>query len=341
MPKCRQIGDGLAIRDLCNIVGDMICRRTFLKGGSAVAGTAAVAGSWVAVSDSRAARWGRRLIDDGRRRVSAAPAKPDPSKWPDNGITMAWLGHSTVLINFYGIHILTDPVLKNRVGISVGFGTLGPKRYIAPALTVSELPPIDVVLLSHAHYDHFDLPTLRGLGARPWIATASSTGNLLAGVFDNVHELKWGERAVFKKGNDDLSVEAIQVKHWGERWPSRLARGYNGYVLSRNGKSLLFGGDTAHTPALAEAKSRGPFEVAIMPIGAYRPWIWNHCTPEEALEMANAAGAKYIVPVHHQTFKLSDEPALEPIERLQAALEKEPERLALRRIGETFVCPAA
>jgi L-ascorbate metabolism protein UlaG (beta-lactamase superfamily) len=78
-----------------------------------------------------------------------------------------------------------------------------------------------------------------------------------------------------------------------------------------------------------------------MPIGAYQPWIWHHCTPEQALAMANAAGANYIVPVHHQTFKLSEEPPLEPIERLQAALDKEPERLALRQIGETFVCPAA
>jgi L-ascorbate metabolism protein UlaG (beta-lactamase superfamily) len=319
----------------------MICRRTFLKGGTVAAGTVAASASWLAVSDSRAARWGRRLIDDGRRSVSSALVKPEPSKWRDDGITMAWLGHSTVLINFYGMHILTDPVLKNRVGISVGFGTLGPKRYIASALRVEELPPIDVVLLSHAHYDHFDLPTLRGLGPRPRIATAKSTGDLLSGMFDDVHELAWGERASFNNGNGDLSVEAIQVKHWGERWPSRLERGYNGYVLRREGKSLLFGGDTAHTPALAEVKSRGPFEVAIMPIGAYRPWIWNHCTPEEALEMANAAGAKYIVPVHHQTFKLSDEPALEPIERLQAALEKEPERLALRQIGETFVCPTA
>jgi L-ascorbate metabolism protein UlaG (beta-lactamase superfamily) len=104
---------------------------------------------------------------------------------------------------------------------------------------------------------------------------------------------------------------------------------------------LLFGGDTAQTPAFARLKSSGPYLAAIMPIGAYQPWIWNHCTPEQALAMADAAGARYILPVHHQTFKLSDEPPLEPIERLQAALQEEPERLALRQIGETFVCPAA
>lgn len=318
-----------------------MCRRTFVKGGTVAIGTTAASASWLAYSGSRAARWGRRLIDDGRRKISAAPVKPNPSKWPDDQITMAWLGHSTVLINFYGMHILTDPVLKARVGISVGFGTLGPKRYIAPALSIAELPRIDVVMLSHAHFDHLDLPTLRALGPHPWIATAEATRDLLDGTFDEMHELSWGQRAVVKNTKGELAVEAMEVKHWGQRWPSGRTRGYNGYVLRREGKSLLFGGDTAYTPAFAEVKSQGPFEAAIMPIGAYRPWIRNHCTPEESLAMANAAGAKYLLPVHHQTFKLSDEPPLEPIERLQAALEKEPERLALRRIGETFVCPTA
>jgi L-ascorbate metabolism protein UlaG (beta-lactamase superfamily) len=319
----------------------MICRRTFLKGGTVTAGAAAVSGSWLEFSNSRAARWARRLMDDAGRKISAAPAKPDPFQWADDRITLAWLGHSTVLINFYGMHILTDPVLKPRVGVSIGIGTVGPKRYVAPALNLNELPPIDVVLLSHAHYDHFDLPTLRGLGSRPAIATAAATGDLLKGVFDDVRELAWGRRAVFKTAKGELEVEAMEVKHWGQRWPSQVRRGYNGYLFRRGEKSVIFGGDTADTEAFAQVKSRGPFVAAIMPIGAYQPWIWHHCTPEQALAMANAAGANYIVPVHHQTFKLSEEPPLEPIERLQAALDKEPERLALRQIGETFVCPAA
>ena len=80
---------------------------------------------------------------------------------------------------------------------------------------------------------------------------------------------------IYHGKNGELTVEAIEVKHWGERWPSKLARGYNGYVIRREGKALLFGGDTAHTPAIAQAKSRGPFVAALMPIGAYQPWIWN------------------------------------------------------------------
>jgi L-ascorbate metabolism protein UlaG (beta-lactamase superfamily) len=247
-----------------------------------------------------------------------------------------------VLLNFYGIRILTDPALCSFIGVSLGFATVGPKRFVAPALTLQELPPIDVLMLSHAHMDHMDLPTLRNLPQNTFTVTAKATRDVLAGTrLNQITELAWNERTAYRNSLGKLSIEAVEVKHWGQRWPSELPRGYNGYILRREGKAVLFAGDTALTPALSQVKSRGPFEVAIMPIGAYRPWIWNHCTPEQALEMANQAGAKYIVPVHHQTFKLSDEPRTEPIERFQSALAREPERLALRQIGETFVCPRA
>ena len=253
---------------------------------------------------------------------------------------MAWLGHATVLINFYGVWILTDPALSKHVGISVGLGTLGPKRFVAPALSAAQLPPIDILLLSHAHMDHMDLPTLRRF--RPGIraVTARSTSDLLVGAgLREITEVGWRESTKCSTPDGELEIEAFEVKHWGERWPSERPRGYNGYILRREGKAVLFGGDTALTPAFGELKSRGPFEVALMPIGAYRPWIWNHCTPEQALQMADAAGAKHVLPIHHQTFRLSDEPLTEPIERLKAALGSEPQRLALERIGETFQCP--
>jgi L-ascorbate metabolism protein UlaG (beta-lactamase superfamily) len=314
-------------------------RRKFLA--CLAAGTAAVGGAgwWIAASKQRAARWARRLIAEGRRPISPAPFKPQPLLWSPNSITVAWLGHSTVLLSFYGIRILTDPALGNHIGVSLGLGTIGPKRFVAPALKARELPPIDVVLLSHAHMDHMDLPTLRALRSSSLTVTANSTRDVLAGTgLKSLHELAWGDRTTFQSPHGELQIEAIEVKHWGQRWPSEKPRGYNGYVLRREGKAVLFAGDTASTPALKQIRSRGPFELALMPIGAYRPWIWNHCTPEEALSMANAAGAKYIVPIHHQTFRLSEEPNHEPIERLQAALAHEPERLALTHIGQTFTC---
>jgi L-ascorbate metabolism protein UlaG (beta-lactamase superfamily) len=218
---------------------------------------------------------------------------------------------------------------------------VGPKRYVAPALRCSELPPIDVLLLSHAHRDHLDLPTLSRFKPSTFTVTAKATADVAgqAGL-KQVTELAWSERTTFRHPKGELEIEALEVKHWGERWPSNVARGYNGYVLRREGKALLFGGDTALTPVFAGYRAKGPFAAAIMPIGAYRPWIWNHCTPEQALQMADAARAPYLVPIHHQTFCLSEEPMNEPIERLEQALAKEPERLALRRIGESFTCPA-
>jgi L-ascorbate metabolism protein UlaG (beta-lactamase superfamily) len=315
-------------------------RRRFLKYSALGAGTAMGAAVWWAsVSRQRSARWLRLLVADARRGIVAAPAKPVPAGWSDNALTLAWLGHSTVLLNFYGIHVLTDPALGSRIGLSLGIRIAGPKRYVAPGLSFTELPPIDVLLLSHAHFDHMDLPSLRGFAPGTCTITAKVTRDVLAGTrLRHVTELGWGEHTTFRNSKGELELEAVEVKHWGQRWPSEVARGYNGYILRREGKSLLFAGDTALTPRLAELRGRGPFEAAIMPIGAYQPWIWNHCTPEQALEMANGAGARHIVPVHHQTFRLSEEPMTEPLERLQLALQREPERLALRRVGETFVC---
>lgn len=315
-------------------------RRAFLRVLAGGAGLAGAATWWVAASQRRAARWARRLVQEAQRPIAPAPVTPAPRNWSDNEITLCWLGHATVLLNFYGVRILTDPALGSRVGISLGLGTLGPKRYVAPALKFRDLPPLDLVLLSHAHMDHMDLPTLRQFGARPTTVTASDTADILSGTgLKRVKELRWNDRSTFRFPQGELSVEAVEVKHWGQRWPSDRPRGYNGYVLRREGRAVLFAGDTAKTPLFAGLRPRGPFEVAIMPIGAYRPWIWNHCTPEEAFEMADAAGARYIAPVHHQTFQLSDEPMTEPIERLQNAMASEPARLALRRIGETFVLP--
>ena len=134
-----------------------------------------------------------------------------------------------------------------------------------------------------------------------------------------------------------MAVHGIEVKHWGARIQRDTWRGYSGFVLEREGRKLLIGGDTAITGAFKQHQALGPFEAAVMPIGAYDPWIWNHCTPEQAVTMADAAGARLFVPVHHQSFALSREPFMEPIERAQEALVKEEGRMALRAIGETAV----
>jgi L-ascorbate metabolism protein UlaG (beta-lactamase superfamily) len=275
------------------------------------------------------------------RPIAPAFAKPAPSKWNDAHVTAAWIGHATVLINFFGINILTDPVLFPRIGIRLPGFTIGPKRLTAPALQVRELPHIDLILLSHAHFDHFDLRTLRRFDENTRVITAPKTADLLRWTrLRDVSELGWGETKTFNfanQTNGDIAISAFEVKHWGARKQRDDYRGYNGYMMERNARRILFGGDTAMTDSFA--KLRDPIDLAIMSIGAYNPWVHSHCTPEQAVEMATAAGAQFIMPVHHQTFRLSFEPFREPIERFQAVLQNAPERIALREIGETFVLP--
>jgi L-ascorbate metabolism protein UlaG (beta-lactamase superfamily) len=318
-------------------------RRKFLRYSAIMATAAAAGGAWLATSERFAARLTRRLLADSRRSVLPAPGSPSPATWSDNAVTVCWIGHATVLINFYGVNILTDPVFVDRCGVSLGIGTAGPKRYYAPALGLKDLPRLDLVLLSHAHMDHLDLPTLKRVARGVPVITAKNTTDLLADTKPKeIKELAWSENTTLRAAHGELQVEAFEVKHWGKRWPrEKIERGYNGYILRREGKAILFGGDTAETPLFRDLRSRGPFDVALMPIGAYDPWIHAHCTPEQAVNMANDAGARFVVPIHHQTFQLSDEPMVEPIERLQAAMQREPERLALQKIGDTFVCPKA
>ncbi|MGC9035035.1 MAG: MBL fold metallo-hydrolase [Verrucomicrobiia bacterium] len=311
--------------------------KTLVFGTTVLIGAGAV---WAGTTKHRRIQFLRQLVYDGKRDIEPAKFKPAPSHWSDNRITLSWLSHSTVLINFYGIWILTDPVFSERVGPSVGLATIGPKRFIYPALNINELPPIDVVLISHAHYDHLDIPSLRVINNCKNFITAKFTVDVLSQAdIKNSVELGWGEKILVSTKSGDIEVIAIAVNHWGRRWPDKAYRGYNGYILRREGKSILFAGDTAFTSLFSTYRQYGKFSIAIMPIGAYNPWIRNHCTPEEAISMANAAGAQYIVPVHHKTFKLSDEPLDEPIHRFQKALEKEPERIALKDVGETFIIP--
>ena len=267
---------------------------------------------------------------------------PTPASWDNNKITASLLGHSTVLINFEGLNIITDPVLFPRIGAHSIFGTFGPIRRQASALKAGALPKIDLVLLSHAHLDHLDLRSLNALTGPRHTVTARHTTDLLQNSrIKKATELGWGEKTLIKTtAHGDAEVEAIEVKHWGARWRHDTHRAYNGYIVSRNGKRIIFGGDTALTDTFKGIRSKRPFEFACMPIGAYNPFIWSHCNPEQALQMANDAGAKHILPMHYYTFRFGRELSTEPIERLETALKSESDRLAWREAGETFILKA-
>jgi L-ascorbate metabolism protein UlaG (beta-lactamase superfamily) len=312
-------------------------RRFLILGGAGLAGGVASLQS----STNPTVRFLRERAAELAKPSLCTKHVPTPASWDNNKITAALLGHATILINFEGLNIITDPVLFRRVGMQSIFGTVGPIRRQACALEASALPKIDLVLLSHAHLDHLDVPSLNALTGKLKVITARKTSDLFADTrIKAPTELGWGEKTVVKTDHGDAEVEAFEVKHWGARWRHDTHRGYNGYIIRRNGKKIIFGGDTAMTSAFKDLRGKGPFEFACMPIGAYNPFIHSHCNPEQALEMANDAGAKYVLPMHYYTFRFGREVCTEPIERLQTALKGETERLGWREAGETFVLKA-
>lgn len=266
--------------------------------------------------------------------------RPDPASWSDRTITAAWIGHATVLINFFGTWIVTDPVFSERIGIRIFGMTVGPKRLVYPALKISDLPKVDLILLSHAHMDHLDIPSLEYFDPDIPVIMAKNTVDVVDGLaFRFVQELDWGEKAHVS----GVEIEALQVKHFGWRWPWEddrskgvwEGRSYNAYLISKNGKSIVFGGDTAKQDFFKEVGARKlDIALAMMPIGAYDPWIRNHCNPEQAVEMAHHLGAKSIMPIHWGTFIQSDEPTEEPIARFTSVVQKP--LSALTEIGETW-----
>jgi L-ascorbate metabolism protein UlaG (beta-lactamase superfamily) len=276
----------------------------------------------------------KRYREERKCGVPPAPFTPHPKRWADTGLHAAWLGHSTVLLKIDGFTILTDPILGSRCGIRMGPVTVGLRRLVAPAVGRAQLPHIDLILLSHAHFDHFDLATLRSLeSAGTAVVTAQHTSDLLrVHRYQSVREVGWDERV--RVG--PLSISGIRVKHWGARMRSDVHRGYNGYLIENGRHRVVFGGDTALTDSFKTVRAKKPVDLAIMPIGAYDPWIYVHCNPEEAWRMGADCGAEHLLPVHHQTFRLSREPYMEPVERFVAAAGSQPDRVVVTRVGHEW-----
>jgi L-ascorbate metabolism protein UlaG (beta-lactamase superfamily) len=253
-------------------------------------------------------------------------------------------------MNFYGKWILTDPVFFERVGLYFLGTTWGPSRYTAPALDVDSIPKPDLILLSHAHMDHMDFLTLKTISKKYPDQIDVVTSYLTKDVIEelpwkSVKELDWGE----KYSVQGINIGAYETKHFGWRYPwekdrskgfFKDGRSYNAYVLERNGKKILFGGDTAFTDKLNIIKDEN-VDIAIMPIGAYRPWRKVHCNPEEALIMADRIGAKYFIPIHTHTFEQGTEPHDEPLKWVTESSARYSPKLALNAIGQTYVHTSA
>lgn len=284
---------------------------------------------------SAAPAFWQRYTRELKRAVKPAPFRPNPLAWPDHGLHAAWLGHSTVLLKIDGFTILTDPVFSDRAGIDLLITTLGIKRLVAPALPIAAIPKPDLILLSHAHMDHFDLPSLRRLRSKHTaVVTATRTSDLLkTRAYQSVTELAWNETCRIGPAR----IRAIEVNHWGARMRSDTYRGYNGYLIETGRYSVLFAGDTANTPTFTRIAGSREIDLALMPIGAYDPWIRAHCTPEQSWRMSQEANARHVLPIHHSTFRLSREPLTEPIERLQEAAGGDAtSRIVITQIGQEW-----
>lgn len=268
-----------------------------------------------------------------------------------HGVPVAWLGHCTVLLRVGGLTILTDPVLSERIGLEVGPMSVGLPRHSPAPLGVGDLPTPDLVLISHAHFDHLDQPTLRALAShRTVVVTAAKTRGLIPRGFASVRQLPWDHAITIEAVGGQaggVRLTALKPKHWGARTVWDRHRGYNSYLIETRDAHparVLFAGDTAHTHAFDPLARIGGVDLAVMGIAAYDPWEKMHATPEQVWSMARAMRAARVLPVHHSTFALSDEPPDEPMARLLAAAGPERDRVLDARVGEivtAFTPPAA
>ena len=255
------------------------------------------------------------------------------------GSTLTWIGHATLLVQLDGLNILTDPQWSDRAGPT---SWLGPRRLSPPGLAFEALPHIDVVVISHDHFDHLDLPTVRRLAATHDPLFLVPLG-LKAWFRDNgmthVEELDWWQERV-QRG---VRFVCVPAQHFSQRslWDASR-RLWASWVIAGRERRLYFGGDTGYFDGFKETGRRlGPFDVAALAIGAYSPaeiMKAVHTTPEEAVQAFVDLDARTMLGIHWGTFDLAEEPLDEPPVRMRAEFERrrlDPARGWIPKIGET------
>ncbi len=218
-------------------------------------------------------------------------------------VALTWIGHASFLVQFTDLNVLIDPNFANWLFLL--------KRIKRAGLEIEHLPPIDLVLLTHAHFDHFHKPTLRKLphpkiGVMPW-----GMGELARGLgFERIIELQWWES--FEHGN--WKVTLTPSKHWGARLLHDEHRGYGGFLLEHSGRRLFHAGDSAYFDGFKQIGARCAPEIALLPIGAYLPEGFRqvHMGPDDAVKVFRELKAKWLIPMHYGSFKLSFEDMDEP-----------------------------
>jgi L-ascorbate metabolism protein UlaG (beta-lactamase superfamily) len=251
--------------------------------------------------------------------IAGSPRVPELVKAGELGVT--FIGHSSFLLQVNGRNVLVDPVFSKRLILL--------RRQRHAGLRVKELPPIDVVLLTHAHMDHLDMASLRWVvrvmrrltGKTPEVVVPKGVEDLVVALgFAKVHEMEWWEQLDVR----GLTVTMTPCRHWGARLFNDTHRGYGGYVVEDSRYSVYHSGDTAYFSGFAEIGKRLQPKIALLPIGAYFPDSYRavHTSPEEAVRGFVELGAERMVPMHYGTFRLGQEPMDEPVQRLMAEAER-------------------
>ncbi|RVT93821.1 MBL fold metallo-hydrolase [Sphingomonas crocodyli] len=259
-------------------------------------------------------------------------------------LRVIWIGHATVLIQTQGLNILTDPVWADRVG---PLGITGPVRTRAPGVRLGDLPPIDLILISHNHYDHMDLDTIEALWRRdrPLIFTSLGNDTLLKDRDIASVTRDWGGGVPVRSG---VSVIVERVHHWGSRWGSDRNRAlWSGFTLKLPGGNIFFAGDTGWGDGawVRETAKHGPYRLAILPIGAYHPrdvFSGNHIDPQQSTTVFQQLAARQALGIHWGTFQLTEEAMDEPraeLARVVRARRIDPSRFRTLLPGQSWDVP--
>lgn len=278
----------------------------------------------------------------GRERGN--PSRPLPvlnpiDAWrhsPDTGLRVTWLGHSTTLIEMDGMRILTDPVWGPRAS---PLSLAGPKRFQPVPVALREMPPVDIVIISHDHYDHLDYPTIRALAKSdvPFV-TSLGVGAHLEGwgiAPARITELDWWESS--QVPGSELRVTAAPSQHFSGRTPkTRNATLWSSFVVRSARHGVFFSGDTGLTSEYRDIRERlGPFDLAMLEIGAWDPaWGDMHLGPENALKAVAFLDADVFLPIHWGTFRLAMHPWDQPAEVLYSQGSKGRTRLVMPQLGD-------
>lgn len=257
-----------------------------------------------------------RIVQESHQNpITGEPRQAELVSPSELGVT--FIGHSSFFLQIGARNILVDPVFATRLVVL--------RRQRRPGLLVEQMPPIDLVLITHAHMDHLNLPSLRRVvraarrlrGRAPEIVIPRGVEDLVAQLgFRRRHTMKWWQQIDL----GGLRITMTPCRHWGARMFNDTHRGYGGYVIASPQHSVYHSGDTAYFDGFTEIGTRLAPQVALLPIGAYYPDTYRtvHTSPEEAVQAFIETGARWMVPMHYGTFPLGREPMDEPVQRLHA-----------------------